>query len=62
MVKTLCEDFLSYITVKKWFADFRLGNESTDDASWSGRPESGTTDHQIEAGHSTVMNGRCVTV
>ena len=36
MVRTLCEDSASYSTVKEWVADFKQGNESTDDAPWSG--------------------------
>jgi|SRR5687768_3191449 len=52
----------SYSTVKKWHADFKRGNTSTDDAPRSGRPNEAVTEENIRKIHRIVLNDRKVKV
>nr|XP_006821729.1 PREDICTED: uncharacterized protein LOC100378135 [Saccoglossus kowalevskii] len=62
MVTTLGEVSPSYSTVKKSVANFKRDKESTKDDPRSGRPQSATTDNQVEAIHCMVINDRLVTI
>ncbi|XP_006815359.1 protein GVQW3-like [Saccoglossus kowalevskii] len=62
MVTTLGEDSPSYSTIKNWVANFKRGKERTKDGRRFERPQSATTDNQVEAIHRMVMNDRRVTI
>lgn len=52
----------SYTTVKKWYAEFKRGCTSTNDAKRPGRPNEAVTDENIKKVHRIVLNDRKVKV
>lgn len=52
----------SYSTVKKWYAEFKQGRTSTDDAKRSGRPNEAVTDENVKKVHRIVLDDRNVKV
>ena len=49
MVPILTEDSSSYLTVKKWAVQFKLGWDDIDYGLRSGHPKRLTTDEQFDA-------------
>ncbi|UYV63889.1 hypothetical protein LAZ67_2005893 [Cordylochernes scorpioides] len=62
MVDTLRDDAISYSTVKKWVATFKLGRISTEDEHRPGRPVESVTQENIDKIHDLVMLDRRMTV
>lgn len=49
-----------YSTIKYWYAKFRRGEMSTEDAERSGRPKEAVTVENIEKVHQLILNDRNV--
>jgi len=56
--ETLREDAPSYATVKKWVAQFKLGDFSTCDAPLPGRPQTVTIPEIIDQIHELFLEDR----
>ena len=61
MVATLLKDTPSYVTVKRWEADFKLDREKLKDDPCSGRPVTVATPKIAPQVHHMVMGNRSVT-
>ena len=56
------EESSSYATVKKWAAEFKRGNDSTEGDFWSGRPKTSITDEQVDVIDLMIWDDRPFTV
>ena len=51
-----------YTIVKKWYAEFKCGRASNDDAERSGRPNKSVTKENIKKVHRIVLHDRKIKV
>ena len=61
MVATLGKDAPSYVTVKRWVAEFKHGRQSLEDDPRPGKPVTVATPEMVNKVHDIVMTDRRVT-
>jgi len=58
LIETLGEHTLSYVTIKNWVAQFKLGDFSTCDVPRPGQPKTVTTPEIIDQIHKLILEDR----